>query len=38
MGVESIPGGQGLYAEVGPVDDAIAVQDHQFHTFLHFTP
>ena len=28
MGEEPLPGGQGLDPEVGPVDDAVAVQDH----------
>ena len=38
MGVESLPGCQRLHAEIGPVDDAVAIQNHEFHTFLHFAP
>ena len=38
MGVQAIPGGQRSYAKIGPVDDRVAIQNHQFHTFLHFAP
>ena len=31
VGVQSLPGGQGLYPVKGAVDDAVAVKDHQFH-------
>ena len=31
VGVEPLPGGQGPHAVEGPVDDAVAVDDHEFH-------
>ena len=31
IGMQSLPGGQGLYPVKGAVDDAVAVKDHQFH-------
>ena len=31
MGIEPLPGGQGPHAEIGAVDDAVAVEDHQLH-------
>ena len=38
VGVQSVPGGQGLDAEIGAVNDTVAVQNQQLHTFLHFAP
>ena len=34
VGVQSVPGSQGPDAVKGAVDDAVAVDDHQFHGFL----
>ena len=31
VGVEPVPGGEGPDAVIGPVDDAVAVNGHQFH-------
>ena len=31
MGIQPVPCGQGADAIIGPVDDAVAVDDHQFH-------
>ena len=36
--IQPIPGGQGLDAEIGAVNDTVAVQNQQLHTFLHFAP
>ena len=38
VGVQAIPGGQGSDPEIRPVDDAVPIQNHQLHTFLHFAP
>ena len=38
MGIQPIPGGQGLDAEIGAVDDAVAIQNQKLHTFLHLAP
>ena len=38
IGIQAVPGRQGLYAEKRPVDDAVPVQDHQLHTLLHLVP
>ena len=38
MGVKPLPVGQGLDAEIGTVNDAVAVQNQQLHTFLHLAP
>ena len=38
VGVKPLPVGQGLHAEIGTVNDAVAVQDQQLHTFLHLAP
>ena len=38
VGIQPVPGGQGLDAEIGAVNDAVAVQNQQLHTFLHFAP
>ena len=38
MGIQTLPGGQRTNAEIRPVNDGVAVQDQQFHTFLHLAP
>ena len=38
MGIKPLPGGKGLHTKIGTVNNTVAVQDQQLHTFLHLAP